>query len=88
MSSPSVLPLVGSHDLSTVSATHALLLEASAVGSLRLDMAQVESADIGLVQLVLSLDATLKARGDMLHCDASPAVAEAFSRCGATLPSC
>ncbi len=87
MSSPSVLSLHGVHDLSTVVATHAAMLEASAAGSLRLDLEGVESADVSFVQLVLALRAALETRGDTLECAVSPAVTEAFSRCGAGLPA-
>ncbi|MBB3951647.1 STAS domain-containing protein [Aureimonas jatrophae] len=87
MSSPSVLTLHGAHDLSTSVATHAAMLEASAAGSLRLDLSGVESADVSFVQLVLALRAGLEARGDTLECLTSPAVVEAFSRCGADLPA-
>lgn len=86
MSPSPVLLLAGSHDLATAPATQALLVEAaSGAGSLQLDMREVESADVALVQLVLALDAQLRARGDQLECLASPALRDLFERCGAEL---
>lgn len=87
MSSSSALSLQGVHDLSTAVATHAAMMEASASGSLRLDLQGVEAADVSFVQLVLALQGSLEARGDALECIPSPAVTEAFSRCGALLPA-
>ncbi|MET0257770.1 MAG: STAS domain-containing protein [Methylobacterium sp.] len=91
MTSPaSQLVLGGSYDLSGLAALRSELLRVAAdrgEGPVHLDMGAVTAADIGFVQLLLSLEVSLSAAGRRLTATASEAVRTLFERSGAPLPA-
>ncbi|MBB3999630.1 STAS domain-containing protein [Aureimonas pseudogalii] len=91
MTSPAAhLVLDGSYDLSGLVVLREDLMRAAGEtvdGVLHLDMGGVGAADVGFVQLLLSLDVSLAASGRRLTATASEAVRALFERCGAPLPA-
>jgi hypothetical protein len=91
MTSPAAhLVLDGSYDLSGLVVLREDLMRAAGEtvdGALHLDMGGVSAADVGFVQLLLSLEVSLAASGRRLTGTASEAVRAVFERCGALLPA-
>lgn len=85
MSSPSVVPLVGSLTIATVEATHARLREAlGGANAIVLDGSQIREIDVTFLQLLVSAQRTAARAGKSVHLAAPPSgvLAEALRRCG------
>lgn len=89
MSSSSALPvLAGSLDLACLAElrTELLQLMETSTGEVVLDLGGVTEADVGFVQMLLSFQNSLAAKGRSLTALPSEAVSTLFERAGALLP--
>ena len=88
-SSENAFALSGSCELSRLGELQAELLDFSSrhpEGPVHLDLAAVDRGDVGLVQLLVSFQASLSAKGRSLTLALSDSVEQLFQRAGVPVP--